>query len=859
MTISCRQELGKTITECCETIRLICRLPLAASANSFDVNVINHISCFVSHGGLDHLLLISICKPGQRSLAPDELKMTKRYGLVLILFTLVWLFVCWPWLSGALTIPYDAKAHFQAQIQFLARAIHDGQSPFWTPNVFAGSPQIADPQSLIFSPAILLALISRDPTFWMVDVFTFSLLLLAGYAIIAFFKDREWHPAGALLAACITAFGASAAWRIQHIGQIQSHAFLAISLWLLARALQRGTVIWGFCAGLAAGVMIVEPDQVAYLGCIVLAAMIADYVLVGGEIAARVKSRLPMLIAAAIGGAIIVAGPLLMTVLFAEASNRPDISFAEATRGSLSPAAFLTFLFGDLFAAAERTRPYWGPSSEIWSPQNYFLSPNMTQTYCGALAALLLGISFATRLLWVREMRVYACLLVFNVIYALGNFTPLFQWLFDVLPGIDAFRRPADATFTFGFIIAIVSGYVLHALIAGKVKFTVWRWRLLAIAMISASASALAAGYSVGHFSDATRHLGRGLLWLAAGGALLTVLMHRSVLRPNRYYAPVMLMLLAVFLAADFSANNGPSESTGLPPKTYEALKPDTDNATIKFLRSHTQVAAKDARRDRVELLGVGFIWPNLGMVHGFDHTLGYNPLRLADFTAATGAGDTIAGPDQRHFTKLFPSYRCVLADLLGLRFIASSVPIEQIDKRIMPGDLTIVERTKDAIIYENKRALPRALFVRDFQVADFDQLISSGQWPDFDPRRTVLLEKAPDPVNVPAVRENIRLTAAETALRESGPHVSTLQLNEYHNTIIRLTVDSSTAGFVVLNDVWHPWWRATIDGEAADILKANVLFRAVAVPPGRHEIVFEFKPFAGAIAELGERLFDQQ
>ena len=34
--------------------------------------------------------------------------------------------------------------------------VHAGQSPFWTPNVFAGWPQIADPQSLIFSPLHLL-------------------------------------------------------------------------------------------------------------------------------------------------------------------------------------------------------------------------------------------------------------------------------------------------------------------------------------------------------------------------------------------------------------------------------------------------------------------------------------------------------------------------------------------------------------------------------------------------------------------------------------------------------------------------------------------------------------------------------
>ncbi len=55
----------------------------------------------------------------------------------------------------------------------------------------------------------------------------------------------------------------------------------------------------------------------------------------------------------------------------------------------------------------------------------------------------------------------------------------------------------------------------------------------------------------------------------------------------------------------------------------------------------------------------------------------------------------------------------------------------------------------------------------------------------------------------------------------------------------------------MVLNDVWHPWWRASIDGKSAEILKANVLFRAVVVPPGRHVVRFTFHPFSGAVAEL--------
>ena len=70
----------------------------------------------------------------------------------LALVTLGWLVAAWPWLSGAVTVPWDAKAHFQPQVQFLAQSLAAGESPFWAPYVFSGHPQVADPQSLIFSP-----------------------------------------------------------------------------------------------------------------------------------------------------------------------------------------------------------------------------------------------------------------------------------------------------------------------------------------------------------------------------------------------------------------------------------------------------------------------------------------------------------------------------------------------------------------------------------------------------------------------------------------------------------------------------------------------------------------------------------
>jgi uncharacterized membrane protein YfhO len=73
-----------------------------------------------------------------------------------------------------------------------------------------------------------------------------------------------------------------------------------------------------------------------------------------------------------------------------------------------------------------------------------------------------------------------------------------------------------------------------------------------------------------------------------------------------------------------------------------------------------------------------------------------------------------------------------------------------------------------------------------------------------------------------------------------------------YANTEVAIQADApAQGGVLLLNDVWHPWWRATVDGWEAEILKANVIFRGVAVPPGTHIVRFTFHPFTGAWDEL--------
>ena len=286
-------------------------------------------------------------------------------------------------------------------------------------------------------------------------------------------------------------------------------------------------------------------------------------------------------------------------------------------------------------------------------------------------------------------------------------------------------------------------------------------------------------------------------------------------------------LLLIGFTAADLAFNNGPTTSSAMPVAYYDVLEPGTRNETIAILKRKTAETRSDTRRDRVELLGLGFHWPNASLTHRLENTLGYNPVRLGLYSRATGAGDTVGLPDQRKFSVLFPSYRSPMADLLGLRFIASGAEIESIDKQLKRGDLDLVARTPEGFIYENPRALPRVLFAPAARAADFEAMIERTGWPDFDPTKTVLLERPAREPQTP---------------RRPGK----VRIDSYRNTEVVLEAESADGGYVVMNDVWHPWWYAEIDGHRVPLERANVIFRGVSVPPGKHFVRFTFRPLTG-------------
>jgi len=755
-----------------------------------------------------------------------------HYWVAALLFAAGSLVFTWPWLTGGLTIPWDAKAHFYPQLAFLARSLHEGQLPFWAPNVFGGHPQIADPQALIFSPPyFLLALLNPAPSFAAFDGVLFAMLFAGGAAIIFLFKDQDWHPAGAFVAAFAFAFGASNAWRIQHVGQVLSMAWFAIALWLLLRALMRRSPLYGALAGLTAGLMVIDRDQVAYL-CVMLLVMFAIWTLLqqrprDESLGQSLWRNVPTLGAGLIVGVATIAVPIALTIALAADSNRAVIDYPDAAGGSLHPAAFFTLVSANLFGTDGPIAAYWGPpASEVWGETGLALARNMADIYLGAipfLALLCLGIVRGG--IFARDVLMFTVAAVWMALYALGGYTPAFK-LFFAMPGSDLFRRPADATFPLGAMLAIVAGYLVHRLASGSLQANA-RQRAIEIGCaVLAFLACVWIAFDKGRLEQATVPLAITASSLVLAAVVL------ACARPLARRPLLYIALIAAAMTLDLRVNNGPNESTALPASNFQVLVPGASDPTLDILRERLAASAAPDRRDRVEMAAIDFHWAESSLVQNFDHWLGYNPIRLKWFADATGAIDAVAVPEQRQFAPLFAGYRSPMADLLGIHFIATGVPAEELDKNFKPGDLIPIGRTKQAYIYENPRALPRVLFATQARQADFDAMIQSGEWPDVDFRKTVLLEHPP---------------AATSEPREPG----SARIVSYGNNEVVIDATSPQGGFLVLNDVWHPWWQVEVDGKPANLLRANVIFRAVELPAGAHQVRFVFRPFSGLLSQM--------
>lgn len=137
-----------------------------------------------------------------------------------------------------------------------------------------------------------------------------------------------------------------------------------------------------------------------------------------------------------------------------------------------------------------------------------------------------------------------------------------------------------------------------------------------------------------------------------------------------------------------------------------------------------------------------------------------------------------------------------------------------------------------DLLVYENTRVMPRAWLAQSWAVwpdrEEAARLLAHGQ---VDFRQTALLEKEPD------------LAGA------GGPGHGGVEILERRADRVRLAKTGSAPGIVVLGEAWYPGWEVRVDGDPAELLRADVMFRGVAVSGGDHEIEFRYRPTSGRLA----------
>jgi len=192
----------------------------------------------------------------------------------------------------------------------------------------------------------------------------------------------------------------------------------------------------------------------------------------------------------------------------------------------------------------------------------------------------------------------------------------------------------------------------------------------------------------------------------------------------------------------------------------------------------------------------------NGASVTGHLHVLGYDPLPIDAFDRLQDATDA-NDPTARVNT------------LLGVKYVLSGEPYDD------PA-FELIGIAYDSYYYERVDPFPRAWVASEVVVEPDDGVVREQiAAPDVNMLATAFVDEA---VVCPAGE------GGEATITEYRPNDVTVEI-------------SGGGGLLVLSDQYYPGWRATVDGDSAEIVRADTVFRGVCVPPGAHTVRFEYRP----------------
>jgi hypothetical protein len=710
---------------------------------------------------------------------------------------------------------------------FLRDSLLRGELPQWNPYQALGFPVFADPLYGVFYPPSWLFLLV--PTEWIASMQTWQCLahLLWGTAGVCFLSRRLGGSSRAITVAGL-------AWALAGYSTAQwtSGLLLFADAW----------VPW------------VVVGHMTFL----------DSARLGTWQRGLVKAALPTVFAILLGEiflASIGAGFALLFVFLVERIERPEHPLAPAPRWRWRALAIAAVALGfgagaivivparALLGSTERAKSLPREVAESFSLHplrmaELVLPNSMGDAYGLYPAASIVGESrldglplsysvymgasvFALALAAFGRRRKLALalggLMVAVLLLAFGRYTPVHGWFRRVVVPLSYMRYPEKYT-----VLLVLAGALLSGLGASRVlSGTPQPWRRTVILLAAIVLGASSATWLPAVWGAFVLHA----VLMAAVATAGVLAVHALAARQSALSAPLLVGVVAFDLAVAawpllaFSPRQVASEPAAArlihsldlpgspPPRVYRSSQ--TDSAVNKRL--------PPARAPELESRLLATLITNTVNAWGIATLPGYDAAIPSLVDQVWSAGLEVGQSALR---------------VLGASYVI--LPVEDPaapDKRA--GLTPLADPLPGARLYRVQNALPRVFWAARAEVVSDKEALARLFQPDVVAGATVLLASA----------------EPSAALAVAPDRAGACQVEAFANQRVVAVCNGHSEGFVTFIEQYDSGWSATVDGQPAFLLRANLIMRALRVQPGSHRIVLEYHTPGlrlGAMISLG-------
>ncbi|NCO35095.1 MAG: hypothetical protein AUJ92_16250 [Armatimonadetes bacterium CG2_30_59_28] len=712
-----------------------------------------------------------------------------------------------PWRAGLFVVAvivlfhspalFTARAYYQGDIAsqlapyrlFAQKSLLQGEAPFWCPNIFCGYPLLAEGQMGFFYPLNLVFYIGTPPyVAFKYAVFLHFLIAAAGMFVCARRFGRS--VSAAVLASIVFALSGFFVLRLGQIALLNAAVWLPFLVYAMDRAIAERRIRWSVGAGALLALMVTAGNsQMALISMVGVLCLVAGRIVTGKACVRTVAGVLPCVCIIAIGLAAIQIFPTAS--LLPHTSRGAERGYELVTSWDLTNRHLVNLLLPNF---------HGNPVNGTWNGDWDYLE------MVGFLGVLPLVLTLTAALGRRRRQDVFWLLLAaIGVFMALAEVNPLYRWLCHV-PPFGWFRAPNRYLLLFTFAVAHGSACGMDAIISSTTRRNCSRLLLLSAFGVGSLCALLEAQ------SQATESTADLIAALASCGSavILTTCLVRGKLSPR--FASLGFVLLAA--AELFRFGWGYNQVTSYDFYTQPSPLARWLTHDKERFRSSTGLIVNRERAAR---------WRLDDKAH-FQKSAMICDYAIQENQQVIG-GDTPMSPLRQGLlqneivARLYDPRGLSAASLLGMlncKYVASNAPIKD-------PKLQYVDTVDGMRVYLNPQNVPRAHLVTQVLVAPDDQTESIVLSPSFDPRHQVVVEQTPSLPVAPA--------------SEAGK----CSIVSYKARRVEIAVDAVSNAMLVLSDAYYPNWECTIDGQPQPIFRANYVLRAVAVPGGKHQVVFSY------------------